>query len=121
MRISVVGAALLVAAGSVVAYGMLSGPSYSDGPMPSVRDALGCDSRTYLARQLDKAGQTGEPSPEAALQSGWNALALAPRAVPSREDWEAKKSAIGRKVAKAGRDLDAMLDMLEGQPDTLPE
>jgi hypothetical protein len=65
----VVGAAVLFAAGSVVAYGMLSGPSYSDGPMPSVRDALGCD-RVYVARQLGEAGQTGEPNPEAALQTG---------------------------------------------------
>ncbi len=69
MRWRVVGAAVLVAAGSVVAYGMLSGPSYSDGPMPTVRDALGCDGRVYVARQVEQQ-VTGEPSPKAALQSG---------------------------------------------------
>ncbi len=69
MRVRVLGAAVLVAAGSVVAYGMLSGPSYSDGPMPSVRDALGCDGKVYVARQLE-AQATGESSAEAALQAG---------------------------------------------------
>jgi hypothetical protein len=66
-----VGIAAVIAAGSVVAYGMWSGPSYSDGPMPSVRDALSCDARVYVSRQIavDKA-DPGEPSAEAALQSG---------------------------------------------------
>ncbi|KAL2165870.1 hypothetical protein VTG60DRAFT_3701 [Thermothelomyces hinnuleus] len=68
---------------------------------------------------------------EAALQSGWNALGPdgrirsgstgAPSAVSPLDDLEVMKSVIGQKVAKAGRDLDAMLDILEGQPDTLPE
>ncbi|EAQ90580.1 hypothetical protein CHGG_02515 [Chaetomium globosum CBS 148.51] len=64
---------------------------------------------------------------EAALQSGWNAINTANRqngatsAALSREAFDVMKSVLGRKVAKAGRDLDAMLDILEGQPDTLPE
>lgn len=69
---------------------------------------------------------------EVTLQSGWNALRTvgggirngstgAQSAAPSGDDLEVKKSLIGHKVAKAGRDLDAMLDILEGQPDTLPE
>jgi hypothetical protein len=74
---------------------------------------------------------------EAALQSGQTAIELGVRASPepnnqngshsvasqtlSRADFEVMKSILERKVAKAGRDLDAMLDMLEGQPDTLPE
>jgi hypothetical protein len=64
-----VGAAVLVAAGSVAAYVMMSGPSYSDGPMPSVRGALGCKGEVYVARQVARQA-TGEPSAEAALQSG---------------------------------------------------
>ncbi|KAK3299318.1 uncharacterized protein B0H64DRAFT_371687 [Chaetomium fimeti] len=64
---------------------------------------------------------------EVALQSGWNAISAAngqngaASAPLSREDFDVTKSVLGRKVAKAGRDLDAMLDVLEGQPDTLPE
>ncbi|KAK4038777.1 hypothetical protein C8A01DRAFT_37265 [Parachaetomium inaequale] len=67
---------------------------------------------------------------EVALQSGWNAISPADdktiltgtaSAALSREDFDVMKSVLGRKVAKAGRDLDAMLDVLEGQPDTLPE
>ncbi|KAK0728133.1 hypothetical protein B0T26DRAFT_637703 [Lasiosphaeria miniovina] len=75
---------------------------------------------------------------EVAIQSGWNAIVLgsksseggdtnpngAPAAQPttlSRNDFEVMKSVLERKVAKAGRDLDAMLDMLEGTEDTLPE
>ncbi|KAH6636960.1 hypothetical protein F5144DRAFT_546999 [Chaetomium tenue] len=64
---------------------------------------------------------------EVALQSGWNAISTANRqngatsAPLSREAFGVMKSVLGRKVAKAGRDLDAMLDILEGQPDTLPE
>ena len=69
MRWRVLGVAVVVAAGSVVAYGMLSGPSYSDGPMPTVRDTLACDGKVYVSRQLGKQA-TGEPSPETALQSG---------------------------------------------------
>ncbi|KAK5658486.1 hypothetical protein OQA88_1876 [Cercophora sp. LCS_1] len=72
---------------------------------------------------------------EIALQSGWNAInssskptADASPASPtpglstlSRKEFEVMKSILERKVAKAGRDLDAMLDMLEGWEDTLPE
>ncbi|KAL2023886.1 hypothetical protein VTK56DRAFT_663 [Thermocarpiscus australiensis] len=74
---------------------------------------------------------------EVALQSGWNAISLGVNAnhdsdatngcsstgstVLSRGDFEVMKAVLERKVAKAGRDLDAMLDLLEGQPDTLPE
>ncbi|KAL2144112.1 hypothetical protein VTI28DRAFT_9566 [Corynascus sepedonium] len=68
---------------------------------------------------------------EASLQSGWNAIGpdtdrlrgaggMEPAAL-ARGDLEVMRSSIGRKVAKVGRDLDAMLDVLEGQPDTLPE
>ncbi|KAL2131003.1 hypothetical protein VTI74DRAFT_5685 [Chaetomium olivicolor] len=68
---------------------------------------------------------------EVALQSGWNAISLGAHgqngtsgtrpATLSREEFDVMKSVLGRKVAKTGRDLDAMLDILEGQPDTLPE
>ncbi|KAK0719757.1 hypothetical protein B0H67DRAFT_483843 [Lasiosphaeris hirsuta] len=74
---------------------------------------------------------------EIALQSGWNALdssskvtrngassdgmtAVGPSTL-SRKEFEVMKSILERKVSKAGRDLDAMLDMLEGWEDTLPE
>ena len=71
MLVRVVGLAALAAAGLVVAYGMSSGPSYSDGPVPSVRDALSCDGRVYATRQVVKAEQgMWQPSPESALQSG---------------------------------------------------
>ncbi|AEO62669.1 562b136d-b473-4e18-9feb-87c95234be40 [Thermothielavioides terrestris] len=75
---------------------------------------------------------------EVALRSGWNAIGLDTTpdraagnlpngtagtgpATLSREDFDVMKTVLGRKVAKAGRDLDSMLDILEGQPDTLPE
>jgi hypothetical protein len=65
------GVAALVAAGLVIAYDMRSGPSYSDGPMPSVRDALACDARVYATRQAVPGDQAmWEPQPESALQSG---------------------------------------------------
>jgi hypothetical protein len=69
--VRLVGVAALVAAGLVIAYDMNSGPSYSDGPMPSVRDALACDGRVHTTRQSAGGAQsTWEPAPEAALQSG---------------------------------------------------
>jgi hypothetical protein len=69
--VRVVGLAALAAAGVVVAYGKSSGPSFSDGPVPSVRDALSCDGRVYATRQVVKAEQgMWQPSPESALQSG---------------------------------------------------
>ncbi|KAK3378431.1 hypothetical protein B0H63DRAFT_247156 [Podospora didyma] len=70
---------------------------------------------------------------EVALQSGWNAVQLGSQpddrlppgttssASLSRKDFDVMKSVLERKVAKAGRDLDAMLDTLEGWEDTLPE
>ncbi|KAK3308812.1 uncharacterized protein B0T15DRAFT_119292 [Chaetomium strumarium] len=74
---------------------------------------------------------------EVALQSGWNAIRLGANpshgagtdnSTPGTEpaalhpgEFEVMKSVLERKVAKAGHDLDAMLDLLEGQPDTLPE
>jgi hypothetical protein len=69
--VRLVGLAALAAAGLLVAYDMNSGPSYSDGPMPSVRDALACDGRVYAARQTEPGEQAmWEPTPESALQSG---------------------------------------------------
>ena len=71
MLVRLVGLAALVAAGLVIAYDMNSGPSYSDGPMPSVRDALTCDGRVYATRQRVPGAQAmWEPTPETALQSG---------------------------------------------------
>ena len=71
MLVRLVGVAALVAAGLVIAYDMNSGPSFSDGPMPSVRDALACDGPVYTTRQSVGGAQAmWEPSPEAALQSG---------------------------------------------------
>ncbi|EGS17222.1 uncharacterized protein CTHT_0065400 [Thermochaetoides thermophila DSM 1495] len=66
---------------------------------------------------------------ETALQSAWHAVERAgARHLPdgsssplTRAEYDVMKGVLERKVAKAGRDLDAMLDMLEGQPDTLPE
>lgn len=74
---------------------------------------------------------------EIALQSGWNALdssskttrnSASPNGMPgvgpstlSRKEFEVMKTILERKVSKTGRDLDAMLDMLEGWEDTLPE
>jgi hypothetical protein len=50
---------------------MNAGPSYSDGPMPSVRDAVACDGRVYATRQAVPGEQAmWEPTPETALQSG---------------------------------------------------
>ncbi|KAK0615929.1 hypothetical protein B0T17DRAFT_510492 [Bombardia bombarda] len=69
---------------------------------------------------------------EIALQSGWNAIGLnektdisgSPRAAVSaklsRKEFDVMKKILERKIAHAGRDLDAMLDILEGWEDTLP-
>ncbi len=71
MLVRLAGVAALVAAGLVIAYDMNSGPSYSDGPMSSVRDTLSCDGRVYTTRQSpDGADASWEPAPELALQSG---------------------------------------------------
>ncbi|KAL2262714.1 hypothetical protein VTK26DRAFT_365 [Humicola hyalothermophila] len=70
---------------------------------------------------------------EVALQAGWKAIRVShaghgPHGASatgstalSRAEFDIMKPILERKVAKAGRDLDAMLDLLEGQPDTLPE
>ncbi|KAK4203823.1 hypothetical protein QBC40DRAFT_12431 [Triangularia verruculosa] len=78
---------------------------------------------------------------EVALQSGWHAIGVkstktndidaassdgSPSAtngatVLSQKEHEVMKTVLERKVARTGRDLDAMLDLLEGQLDTLPE
>ncbi|KAK3994788.1 hypothetical protein QBC44DRAFT_40353 [Cladorrhinum sp. PSN332] len=74
---------------------------------------------------------------EAALRTGWNYSNLGPKgdgddaeldaspprqpAVLSQKGYEVKKVSLERKVAKTGRDLDSMLDLLEGHQDTLPE
>ncbi len=69
--VRLVGIAALAAAGLVIAYDMGNGPSYSDGPMPSVRDALACDGRVYATRQTAPDERAmWEPTPETALQSG---------------------------------------------------
>ncbi|KAK3325523.1 hypothetical protein B0H66DRAFT_127465 [Apodospora peruviana] len=85
---------------------------------------------------------------EVALQAGWDAVntsvakhvegenvgggnattsrssssaASLPSATLSRKEFGVMKSILERKVAKAGRDLDVMLDLLEASEDTLPE
>ncbi|KXX74597.1 hypothetical protein MMYC01_209737 [Madurella mycetomatis] len=68
---------------------------------------------------------------EMALQAGQNVIGLGAKAdkdqsnvtssTLSRAQFEVMKPILERKVAKAGQHLDAMLDILEGQPDTLPE
>lgn len=68
---------------------------------------------------------------EVALQAGQKVIGLGAKAdkdqsnvIPStlsRAQFEVMKPILERKVSKAGQRLDAMLDILEGQPDTLPE
>lgn len=74
---------------------------------------------------------------EVAIQSGWNAIELGAKSksddphteIPteatvstlSRKDFEIMKLVLEKKVAKAARDLDYMLDTLEGREDTLPD
>ncbi|KAK4670182.1 uncharacterized protein QC763_209390 [Podospora pseudopauciseta] len=78
---------------------------------------------------------------EVALQSGWHAIGVKSTktdaadtassngppsgtngvTVLSQKEHEVMKTVLERKVARTGRDLDAMLDLLEGQLDTLPE
>lgn len=71
MLVRLVGVASLVTGGLVIGYALSSGPSYSDGPMPSVRDALACEGRVYATRQSVPGEQAmWEPAPETALQSG---------------------------------------------------
>ena len=71
MLVRLVGIAALAAAGLVIAYDLGNGPSYSDGPMSSVRDALACDGRVHATRQTAPGDRAmWEPAPEAALQSG---------------------------------------------------
>ncbi|KAK3685492.1 hypothetical protein B0T22DRAFT_429194 [Podospora appendiculata] len=74
---------------------------------------------------------------EAALQSGWNAInvedkidlgdantngsSAARPSTLSRNDFDVMRRILEQNVAKAGRDLDGMLDVLEGWEETLPE
>ncbi|KAI8623787.1 hypothetical protein F5Y19DRAFT_468240 [Xylariaceae sp. FL1651] len=72
---------------------------------------------------------------EVALLSGWSAIQLPlPPSAPikgqgirepvprlSKKDFEVMKTVLQQKVLSPGRDLDYMLDMLEGRIDTLPE
>ncbi|KAI1753374.1 hypothetical protein F4782DRAFT_539725 [Xylaria castorea] len=74
---------------------------------------------------------------EVALRSGWGAIGLPLRTSSdstegkndigystlhfSQKDFDIIKTVLQQKVARPGRDLDFMLDMLEGMVDTLPE
>lgn len=74
---------------------------------------------------------------EVALLSGWSAIELLSRSSPdparrvtkarsptphlSEKDFDVMKTVLQQKVARPGRDLDFMLDTLEGMMDTLPE
>ncbi|KAI1814539.1 hypothetical protein GGS20DRAFT_576809 [Poronia punctata] len=74
---------------------------------------------------------------EVALLSGWSAIETSSRSSAdssggtketgssagplSRNEFEVMKTVLQQKVARPGRDLDYMLDTLEGMPDTLPE
>ncbi|KAK4452268.1 hypothetical protein QBC34DRAFT_345852 [Podospora aff. communis PSN243] len=74
---------------------------------------------------------------EVAVRSGWNAIGSSSQldhrdgsangespvtpSTLSRKEFDVMKPILERKVAKAGRDLDAILDTLEGLDDTLPE
>ncbi|KAI0865716.1 hypothetical protein F4860DRAFT_500343 [Xylaria cubensis] len=73
---------------------------------------------------------------EVALRSGWSAIGLPSRSSDyaegknpigsstphlSQKDFDVMKTVLQQKVARPGRDLDFMLDMLEGMVDTLPE
>ncbi|TRX93046.1 hypothetical protein FHL15_006184 [Xylaria flabelliformis] len=74
---------------------------------------------------------------EVALRSGWSAIGLPSRGSSdstegknhirsstlsiSQKDLDVMKTVLQQKVARPGRDLDFMLDMLEGMVDTLPE
>jgi hypothetical protein len=69
--VRVVGLAALGAAGLLIAYDMSSGPSYSDGPVPSVREALACDGHVHVVRQTPQSQDTlWQPTPESALSTG---------------------------------------------------
>lgn len=69
---------------------------------------------------------------EIALKSGWNAIRLrqsredgspgmsSTLSLP-RKDFEVMSSVLRRKIEQPGRDLDYMLDLLEGMADTLPD
>ncbi|KAI0129948.1 hypothetical protein BJ170DRAFT_293402 [Xylariales sp. AK1849] len=68
-----------------------------------------------------------------AMRSGWNAINTEGpppnsedsdgdrSSILSREDFEVMKLVLQQKVARPGRDLDYMLDALEGMEDTLPD
>ena len=72
----IVGVAALVLAGLLVAQHLSSQePSYADGPLPSVRDVLGCDGRVYASQQVPRR-ERGFPQDTAAgaVQSGLYAI-----------------------------------------------
>lgn len=66
---------------------------------------------------------------QAALKSGWSAIEMSlppagtstESSVLSRKDFEVMNSVLRQKVTLPGRDLDYMLDILEGMKDTLPD
>ncbi|KAI0140213.1 hypothetical protein BJ166DRAFT_473027 [Pestalotiopsis sp. NC0098] len=66
---------------------------------------------------------------QAALKSGWSAIEMSlppagtstESSILSRKDFEVMNSVLRQKVSLPGRDLDYMLDILEGMKDTLPD
>ncbi|KAM0597145.1 hypothetical protein ACHAPN_003571 [Verticillium nonalfalfae] len=70
---------------------------------------------------------------EVALESGWSVISAPPRnpvsalGSPGQEpgltnaEFDIMKVVLQKKITRPGRDLDAMLDSLEGQTDTVPE
>jgi hypothetical protein len=94
--VRLVGLGALVAAGVIIAYDMTSGPSYSDGPVPSVREALSCDGHVYVARQAQRNERAlWRSTPESALETG---LLLG-------EQWSLDTGAVRISSRKAGRVL----------------
>jgi hypothetical protein len=94
--VRLVGLGALVAAGVLIAYDMTSGPSYSDGPVPSVREALSCDGHVYVTRQAQRAEPAlWQSTPESALATG---LLLG-------EQWSLDTGAVRISSRKEGRVL----------------
>ncbi|KUJ11518.1 uncharacterized protein LY89DRAFT_541143, partial [Mollisia scopiformis] len=59
---------------------------------------------------------------EIALKSGWNAIRNpTEEECLSRETFNIMRDVLREKVTTLGRDLDYLLDTLEGRPDTLPD
>jgi hypothetical protein len=94
--VRLVGLGALTAAGVLIAYGVVSGPSYSDGPVPSVRDALSCDGPVYSIHQTPRGEQTlWQSTPESALQVG----------LLQGEQWSVDPTAVDVASRKEGRVL----------------